>query len=190
MQTGDFGIGGEEPRNLGHTGVAVQRTVVGEGEVGPEGFRSLMGRFTTGVAVVATSTRDGEPVGLTVNSLTSVSLDPLLLLVSLDRLSATLGMIRERGGFAVSILPAEALDLALRVATDHPETRFEGVELRRSPGGHPVLPDALAWAECETWKEVEAGDHVLLLGRVTHGREGGEGDPLVFFRGRYGTFRR
>lgn len=151
-------------------------------------YRRIMGHFGTGVAVVTSATSEGVPVGLTVNSIVSVSLDPALLLVSLDGGSASLPVVRRREAFAVSFLTKAQEELALRFASELPESRFKGVPLSRTPGGLPILSGALAWLECGLWREVEAGDHSLLIGEVLNGEENRGGDPLLFFRGQYGSF--
>ncbi len=157
--------------------------------IAPRDLRKAMGCFATGVGIVATTTRSGEPAGLTVNSLTSVSLDPPLILISLDLGSASLGTIRDAGCFSVSILRADQSDLALRFARDDRGSRFDGLRTEVGVTGAPRLSEAVAWLDCTVWKEVEAGDHVLLLGEVLSAGLSRDShlDPLVFFQGRYGT---
>ncbi|WP_131738407.1 flavin reductase family protein [Actinomadura roseirufa] len=145
-------------------------------------MRRTIGRFATGVAVV--TTHDGQgPHGMTVNSLTSVSLDPPLLLVCLTTGARTTDAVVTSGRFAVNVLSDRQLEIALRFArrgADH----FEG--LAPAYGAHrvPVVPDALAHLECTAERHFEAGDHVVVIGRV-HGVCDRAGEPLAFLGGRF-----
>jgi flavin reductase (DIM6/NTAB) family NADH-FMN oxidoreductase RutF len=147
-------------------------------------FRSVLARFATGVTVVTSQTSDGHGCGLTVNAFTSVSLDPHLVLVALARDSVTAEAIARTGAFAVNVLPAGAETTAVRFSEARRTVRFSGVETRDEVTGSPVLVSALAWLDCEVHEMHEAGDHVLILGapRALGAREG---EPLVFFSGRY-----
>lgn len=142
-----------------------------------------MGRFATGVAIVTSRATDGVESGLTVNSLTSVSLHPPLLLVCLDERSATLETVRESGAFAVNVLARESTALADRFARGRRATRFRGLGSREEVTGAPILEDALAWLDCVVEALHAAGDHAIVLGRVE--RCGArEGEPLLFLGGR------
>lgn len=145
-------------------------------------FREVAGHFVSGVTIVTGRDSAGEVFGLTASSFTSVSLDPLLVLVCVDRDSVTLPRLLEAGAFAVNILPAGAGELARRFAGRDREGRFAGLPWVPAPSGSPVLGEALAWMDCRLWRSVEAGDHLLLLGRV-EGGDARDGDPLVWFRG-------
>lgn len=149
-----------------------------------------MGCFPTGVAVVTAAGPGGELLGFTANAVASVSLDPLLVLVCVDRDSQSLEGLLSSGRFALSFLPADGRDLAERFSSGTREDRFEGVDTREVVNGSPVLARSVAWVECTLWKTVEAGDHLVVLGRVTEGGMGEGTDPLVFHRGRYGTVGR
>jgi flavin reductase (DIM6/NTAB) family NADH-FMN oxidoreductase RutF len=153
----------------------------------PAEFRKVMGHFVTGVTLVTGSDRTGAPVGLTANAVASVSLDPVLVLVCLDRSSASRPVILRTRRFGISILRAGDEELARRFALEAPENRFEGVELRREVTGAPLLVDALAWADCRLWKSVEAGDHTIVLGEVAACGAVEGGRPLAFFQGEFGT---
>lgn len=148
-------------------------------------LRRTMGRFATGVAVVTTFA-DGNAEGMTVNSLTSVSLDPPLLLVSLTEDARTTGAIRSAGRFAVSVVSTRQEEIARRFARSG-EDHFAGLPLEYGEHDVPVIPDALAHLECVTDREVPAADHVLFLGRIvmTCAREG---EPLTFYAGSFGEF--
>lgn len=148
-------------------------------------YRRIMGHYPTGVTVVTALTGDRKPVGLTANSVTSVSLDPPLVLVCLAKESASLGVIHESGVFAVNILEVSDADLATRFASVDRARRFEGVGFTSRNGAPPILDSALAWLECRIYKTFEAGDHMIVVGNVTGGGMA-EGEPLLFYRGRYG----
>jgi flavin reductase (DIM6/NTAB) family NADH-FMN oxidoreductase RutF len=152
-------------------------------------FRQTMGHFVTGVAVAATRLADGTLVGLTCNSLASVSLDPPLVLFCVGHQAASRAALLESGAFSLSLLAREDEDLSRRFASEIADDRFEGLALREEVTGSPILESALAWLDCSLWKTVEAGDHTVIFGRVEAGGFRGGGDPLVYFRGRYGTVR-
>ena len=147
--------------------------MVAGGQVTDAGaLRRVMGTFPTGVTVVAARREDRGPVGLTVNSLTSVSLDPPLVLVCIDREASSHDAIVETGSFAVSILGAHQADVA---------RRFAGVA---SATGDPVVQGCVAWITCTLEAVHQGGDHSILVGRVTEA-DADEGASLVFYRGRF-----
>lgn len=149
-------------------------------------FRQVMGHFCTGVTVVA-AVADGQPVGLTLQSFTSLSLDPPLVSVAVGRGSSTWPVIRETGSFVVNVLSDEQEAVARRFATSGLD-KFQGVGWVPSPSGAPILNDVLAWVDCRIEGEHEAGDHVLVVARVLDLGVGGEGGPLLFYRGGFGRF--
>ena len=149
-------------------------------------FRAVMGHFATGVTVVTATSPQG-PVGMTANAVASLSLDPLLLLVCFDNDARTLPVVRETERFGVNVLAAGQEELARRFAGKLPEAeKFAGVA-HSTYEGIPVLEGALAWVGCALERLVEAGDHTIGIGAV-EGAEVGRGEPLVWFRGRYGGF--
>lgn len=150
-------------------------------------FRRVMARFTTGVAVVSAVDEGGEPLGFTANAVASVSLDPVLVLVAVDRNSASLPTLLASGAFALSFLKADHADLARRFSSEGRDARFRGLELGVERTGAPVLRDALAWVDCTLWKVVEAGDHLVVFGEVEACDVQDEGAPLLFYEGRYRT---
>lgn len=149
--------------------------------VEPFTLRRTMGRFTTGVAVVTTA--DDEPHGMTVNSLTSVSLDPPLILVSLTNGARTTNAVATTGTFAVSILSSRQEEIAMRFAR-RGQDHFAGLPLEYGNHRIPIVPGAMAHVECDVEQEISAGDHTLFLGRAiaTCDRDG---EPLVFHGGRF-----
>jgi flavin reductase (DIM6/NTAB) family NADH-FMN oxidoreductase RutF len=155
--------------------------------VDPARYRQVIGTFATGVAIVTAHGDDGS-AGLTTNAVTSLSLDPLLLLVCFDNASRTLPVVRQSRRFAVNILRAGQEDLARIFASKRvAEEKFEAVT-HTVAHGVPVIDGALAWIACDLQSLQEAGDHTIGIGRVTHVSGDGPGatdDPLVFFRGRF-----
>ncbi len=151
-------------------------------------FRRLLGHWATGVAVVTTTRpADARPCGLTANALASVSLDPPLVLVCVDRAADTHDCIATTGAFAVSMLPEDGERLARRFAGDEVEDKFDGVAYRTEATGAPVLAEALAWVDCGLAASHPAGDHTIFVGEVVAG-DAREGTPLLFYRGGYGRF--
>ena len=143
-------------------------------------FRNTIGRFATGVTIVTTTGSDG-PAGMTTNAVASLSLDPLLLLVCFDRGSRTLDVVRSSRRFAVNVLRAEDRDLAAVFASKRvAREKFDSVT-HTEAHGVPVLDGALAWIACELRELLPGGDHVIGMGREH------DGDPLVWFGGRYTT---
>jgi 3-hydroxy-9,10-secoandrosta-1,3,5(10)-triene-9,17-dione monooxygenase reductase component len=153
----------------------------------PRRFRAVIGAFATGVVVITTEA-DGEYHGMTVNSLTSVSLDPCMLLVCL-RLGSTTGQaIRKRGEFTVNILAAHQRDLLHRFVNTRVADRFAGLDVEFSPGGMPLLPGAIAHICCRVAAIHRGGDHDIVVGEVLTCRDR-DGPPLVFHKGTFGAFR-
>jgi flavin reductase (DIM6/NTAB) family NADH-FMN oxidoreductase RutF len=152
-------------------------------DVGPDHFRSVMGHFATGVTVVTVATPDG-PVGLTANAVSSLSLEPLLLLVCFDNEARTLPAVREIGHFGVNVLSAGQEDLARLFASKLPEQeKFAGVP-HTVHDGIPVIEGVLAWVGCRLERLIPGGDHTIGIGAV-ESAEAGEGEPLLWFRGGY-----
>lgn len=147
-------------------------------------FRDVMGRFTTGVTVVASRRADGAPCGLTANAVASVSLRPRLILVCLDHAAASHDCIVHGGSFAVSVLTAGDRMLAERFSAGDRNERFEDVGWREEVTGSPVLEGALAWMDCEIRDVHGAGDHSIVVGEVV-ACDALEGEPLLFYQGRY-----
>ena len=149
-------------------------------------FRQVLGHFATGVTVVTSVDGDG-PIGLAVNSFTSVSLDPPLLAICVNRASTTWARIRTVGHFTVNILGADQ-EAVSRTFASVTSDRFLGISSWPSPSGGPVLDGALAWIDATIEAEHDAGDHILIVGRVSTLDVTREAAPLVFYRGGYGRF--
>ncbi|WP_337185658.1 alpha/beta fold hydrolase [Phenylobacterium sp.] len=146
-------------------------------------LRDALGCFATGVTVVTAMGDDG-PVGVTANSFTAVSLDPPLILVCLGARSSSLPTFQTAGGFAINMLHI-GQQPASKAFAGPQESRFSSVPWRVGRHGAPTLDDSLASFECETFSMQEAGDHVVLIGRVKAAKFEPRRDPLLFFRGKY-----
>jgi 3-hydroxy-9,10-secoandrosta-1,3,5(10)-triene-9,17-dione monooxygenase reductase component len=150
-------------------------------------YRDTIGHFASGVTIVTTTGPDG-PAGMTTNAVSSLSLDPLLLLVCFELRSRTLAVVRASERYAVNILPAGEADLAAVFASKRvAREKFESVT-HAETHGVPILDAALAWLACELRELHPAGDHVIGIGEVI-GMGVGEEErpPLVWYRGRYTT---
>lgn len=146
-------------------------------------FRNALGCFATGVAVITARGRDSEPVGMTMSSFNSVSLDPPLILFSLDRRALSLPAMLDAEGYAVNVLRREQEHLSDRFG--RPLTgKWNSVEHMLGHADSPLLPGALAHFECAPYAHQDGGEHVIFLGRVVQ-FSSATGMPLIFFRGRY-----
>ena len=137
--------------------------------------------------MLTTRAADGAPHGITINSFSSLSLDPPLVMVAIDRVCTSLSHFESSGLFAVNILREEQLDLSIRFA-ELPEGRFTGVPWREAVTGSPVIEDVLGVLESQTIEVIDAGDHRVLIGEVVSVGIG-EGRPLVFFGSNYAALR-
>lgn len=151
----------------------------------PLDMRRCMGHFLTGVAVVTTAA-DGEAHGMTISSLTSISLDPPVLMVSLNHGTRTSDALAASGSFAVSILGAKQEAVARRFAVRGGE-RFEGGSFDLTDGGLPVVQGALFQGECTVVQSHTVGDHQVYFGQVINCRDR-DGEGLAFMGGRFGSF--
>jgi len=144
-------------------------------------FRNCMGRFATGVTVVTFDTDEGQH-GITVNSFTSVSLEPPLILVSVDRRTKSLGLMK-KNNFTVNILKDDQESTAMHFAgrpLEEPPFQWEKGELCHR------LQDSLAYIECEPWAEYDGGDHVLFVGKVNEFKYN-DGSPLAYYCGKFSS---
>jgi flavin reductase (DIM6/NTAB) family NADH-FMN oxidoreductase RutF len=151
--------------------------------VSPEQFRAALGAYATGVTVV-TAIGENGPSGATANAVTSLSLDPPMMLACLDRGSRTLTSVRAQGRFGVNALAAGQEDLARRFSGKDPErAQWESVEWSESEE-LPRLDGSLLWVACELRDLIDGGDHLILTGNV-FAAESRDGQPLLFHRGAY-----
>jgi 4-nitrophenol 2-monooxygenase / 4-nitrocatechol 4-monooxygenase, reductase component len=149
----------------------------------PSEFRDVIGHFASGVTVI-TAHHDGRPHGTTASAVTSLSLEPPMLLICMNKSSETGRAIAESGRFAVNILSEDQPDAAMRFATKAPD-KFEGIALRSGIGGAPLLEDALATCECRVVEEVTGGTHTVFLAEVDSA-SARPGAPLAYYRGHFG----
>jgi flavin reductase (DIM6/NTAB) family NADH-FMN oxidoreductase RutF len=161
--------------------------------IDPARYREAIGSFATGVAIVTAQGEDG-PAGLTTNAVTSLSLDPLLLLVCFDQGSRTLPVVEAAGRFAVNVLHVGQEELARVFASKRESTEKFDAATHTVAHGVPVLDDALSWIACDLESLTPAGDHAIGIGRVTHlsadDGSAATNDPLLFFRGGFARLDR
>ena len=151
-------------------------------------LRDVMGHFATGVTVVTSVDVESQPVGTTANAVTSLSLDPPLVIVCFDLGSLTLRAVRGHGAFVVNVLAAPQLHLSRNFARRGLAAAWDGVRHRRGPTGSPRLEDVLAVLECTVEHALPGGDHEIIVGRVRHAETSANPNgPLVFFRGSYAS---
>lgn len=150
----------------------------------PRTLRDALGCFATGVTVVTCLNEQAEPAGLTVNSFTSVSLEPPLLLVCLHKLAASATALVEASHFAINVLQTGQQPASIRFAT-RDEDRFGATPWACGEAGAPILKDSLGVFECERYAVYDGGDHHILVGRVVKASFDASLDPLLYFRGRY-----
>jgi flavin reductase (DIM6/NTAB) family NADH-FMN oxidoreductase RutF len=150
----------------------------------PREFRRALGCFATGITVVTTVSRDSGMIGVTANSFNSVSLDPPLVLFSLDRRAYSLPVFHEAGQFAINVLSDDQRHLSAIFAAPLID-KWEGVDYELWDTGCPILRHALANFECKTQHIYDGGDHLIFIGRVRKQRWSRTGAPLLYFRGAY-----
>ena len=158
-----------------------------EAVIDPNTFRQVLGCYPTGVCVITAIDPDGNPAGMVVGTFTSVSLDPPLVGFLPDKSSSSWPAIEKAGAFCVNVLASDQQGICRQLARKGPE-KFEGVDYTLSPGGLPVLADAIALIECSIHSITEAGDHYFVLGAVRNLEATRDDDPMLFHRGRYGGF--
>jgi flavin reductase (DIM6/NTAB) family NADH-FMN oxidoreductase RutF len=151
--------------------------------VTPDEFRSVLGRFPSGVTVVTTKDSDGSDEGMTVSAFCSVSLDPPLVLICIEKNASAYAALTAASGFVVNILAAGQEQIARRFSIVDID-RFEGVGYSRSLNGFAVLDDVLGVIECTTFAMHDAGDHTVIVGEVEAARAQ-NGTPLLYYRGGY-----
>jgi flavin reductase (DIM6/NTAB) family NADH-FMN oxidoreductase RutF len=151
----------------------------------PEEFRRAWGKFPTGVSVVTTRTEDGGAYCTTANAISSVSLDPLLVHLSLGKDGLTCANIVREKRFGINMLRTDQEDLAKFFASASPDERRK-VPLAHdvTPNGTDLLSDALVVMDCRVMQEMQAGDHIIFIAEVD-GLEVREGEPLVFYEGKF-----
>lgn len=151
--------------------------------VSKDEFRSALSRFASGVTVVTTKTADHQLAGITVSAFSSVSLEPPLILVCIDKRASLHELLKEGVAFAVNIL-SEDQELISRRFASKDEDRFNGTGYTIGAGGAPLLADALAMIECRVVQAYPGGDHTIVVGEVESAIVA-EGKPLTYYRGGY-----
>lgn len=148
-------------------------------------LRDALGEFATGVAVITARAADGTPVGVTINSFASVSLEPPLVLWCLGLQSPSLAVFESCSHYAINVLAADQVELSQRFSQSQSD-RFAGIDLKVGAGGTPILPGCCAWFECRNEMRYPGGDHLIFVGRVENFQCDGK-PPLIFHGGRYRT---
>ena len=144
-------------------------------------LRKTLGKYSTGVTVVTTIDNNGNPIGMTVNSFTSVSLKPALVLWCIDKKQPSYDSFMNAEGYAVNILSKAQNDLCYRFASQI-DDKFENINWMRSENGFPIIKNCLAWFDCKKWNYYSGGDHQILVGEVTS-FDSTELEPLIYWNG-------
>jgi flavin reductase (DIM6/NTAB) family NADH-FMN oxidoreductase RutF len=153
-----------------------------------EEIRHALSHFATGVTVVTSLDQEGEPVGTTASAVSSLSLDPPLVLVCLARTSATLAALRSHRAFAINVLASAQREVSGHFARSGNAASWAEIAHRSSHGGLPLLDGAVATLECELERCVDGGDHEIVVGRLRELEVAvGDLEPLLHFRGAYAS---
>lgn len=152
--------------------------------IGAEELRAALRSYATGVTVVTTRTPENRPVGITVNSFASLSLEPPLVLWNLARRSPSVGAFRQAGWFAVNVLAVDQADLSRRFATPLVD-KFQGVDRASGLAGLPLIAGCVASLECRIVQRYAGGDHVIFIGEVQRLNRRSDREPLIFLAGEY-----
>jgi flavin reductase (DIM6/NTAB) family NADH-FMN oxidoreductase RutF len=155
----------------------------------PDSFRSVLGRFASGITVVTTRDGEGRDVGMTVSAFASVSLRPPLVSVCIDHAASMYGALRSAERFGVNILASDQEALSRRFAAVDSSHRFDGIGYERGESGVVLLDDALAHIECVVVAQHESGDHTLVIGEVERA-SARDARPLLYYRGGYAQLER
>ena len=152
-------------------------------------FRAALGQFPTGVCVVTARAPNGEDLGMTMSSFNSLSLDPPMVLFSIDRRALSLAQWQVAPGYAINVLAENQQDLSNRFARPLSD-KWSGLDFDRGHAGAPVLPGVAACFECRAECQHDGGDHILFLARVVAFHAVAERSPLIFCKGTYGVLYR
>ena len=157
--------------------------------IDPDSFRSVLGRFASGITIITALDGNGRDVGMTVSAFCSVSLDPPLVQACVDREASMFDALQHAERFGVSVLADEQEALARRFAAVDSSHRFDGIGYARGENGVVLLDDALAHIECSMVSRFEAGDHMLFVGAVERATAR-DARPLLYYRGGYAQLER
>ncbi len=147
-------------------------------------LRDALGGFCTGVTVVTAQTPEGERLGITVSSFNSVSLDPPLILFSLDLKALSIEGFRAAGSFAINVLSASQEDMCLQFAQPKGD-KWAGVDFRYGETGAPILDGCVTTLDCRTYAIYDGGDHLIFVGEVVDIATDAAVQPLLYYRGRF-----
>src|SRR5579872_5840706 len=145
--------------------------------------RKIMGRFATGITVVTTAGSGGQG-GLTANAVSSLSLDPALVLVAVDKRASSYAEIKTNGCYAINILSLAHEEISRRFSTPGPKD-FSGFKWKTAVTGAPILEESLGYVDCRLHEILPGGDHDIFIGEIVAGEAREEGEPLVYFSGKY-----
>lgn len=157
--------------------------------IDPDTFRSVLGRFASGVTVVTARDRNDRDHGMTVSAFCSVSLVPTLVLVCVEHSASSHDVLLEVPHFAINVLATHQEPISRRFAGTDETTRFDGVGYTRGLTGAALIDDALAHIECRRFSHYDAGDHTVFIGEVEAAAAHG-GSPLLYYRGGYTQLER
>jgi len=155
--------------------------------ISPTTFRDAMGQMASGVTVI-TFNFGGLDHGFTATSFTSLSLDPMLVLVCVVKAQRSHVLLEQAGHYAVNVLGSAQKEIGMRFANAQPSDRFVGLEVTRGTTGAPILPESLAWVDCTIREVLPGGDHSIFVGEVVAGAALGNDQPLVYQQRRWGRF--
>ena len=157
--------------------------------IDPDSFRSVLGRFASGITIVTVIDGDGRDAGMTVSAFCSVSLYPPLVQACVDRAASMFDALQHAEGFCVNILGSDQEALSRRFSAEESTHRFDGIGYARGENGIVLLDDALAHIECRMHARHDAGDHMLVIGEVERA-EARDARPLLYYRGGYAQLER
>ncbi len=149
----------------------------------PQELRRVMGHFATGVTVITTKDQEGAPQGLTANAFMSLSLDPPLIVISVDKGASCYGCFAPQNGFTVNFLSEEQEEISRRFATKGID-KFDGLGWKAGDNGAAILDGVLGHVECKITQCYDGGDHTIVLGEIVSASASGD-RPLLFFKGKY-----
>ncbi|MEP6991589.1 MAG: flavin reductase family protein [bacterium] len=157
--------------------------------IDPDTFRSVLGRFASGITVITALDEQGHDVGMTVSAFCSVSLRPALVQVCVDRVASMFDALQRAERFGINVLASEQEGLSRRFAAIESSHRFDGIGYTRGENGVVLLDDALAHMECKVMTRVDAGDHMMFIGEVERA-VAADARPLLYYRGGYAQLER
>lgn len=147
-------------------------------------LRKIMGKFTTGVAIATTIDDEANPVGITINSLTSVSLNPPLILFCIAKNSGTLNAFINAQNFVINILSKQQIEISRRFSKFNID-KFSDIQTSKTQNNIPFFEKSLAVYECEKTQIYEGGDHYIFIGEIKKAKANNEAEPLVYYSGHY-----